>query len=130
MWYKLTAETGYLKAELYGRETAEETREFLRAVEAAFAQHRYAHVLIAVHSSNAVFAVGKFGLSSYFERVAGFPLKVALLGDSDELRIAHEYIESLALQRGVNLRAFRDETTALRWLQEPSKQPSKQICES
>ena len=125
MWYKLTAETGYLKAELYGRETAEETREFLRAVEAEFTQHRYAQVLISVHSSNAVFAVGKYGLASYLERLAGVPLKVALLADSDEVRIAHEYVESLAVQRGVNLRAFRDETTALRWLREPTNQISE-----
>ncbi len=57
MWYKFTAEAGYLKAALYDRETAEQTREFLRATEAEFFRGNYSRVLVCVHASTALFAI-------------------------------------------------------------------------
>jgi hypothetical protein len=121
MWYKFTAEPGFLKAELYDRETAEQTREFLAATEAEFFRGNYSQVLICVHSSNALFAIDKYGASAYFERAAAIPhLKVAAVGDTEEQRLAHKYIETLAQSRGVNLRAFADEESAARWLREPA----------
>jgi hypothetical protein len=124
MWYKLTEERGYLRAELFDRQSVAETREFLTAVEADILRHRYVGVLISVHSSNSLFSVGKVGAPAYFDRLARRSFKIALLGDSDELRIAHEYVETLARQRNVALRAFRDEAAALRWLREPATQDS------
>jgi hypothetical protein len=43
--------------------------------------------------------------------------QVALVGDTDELNSANEYIELVARQQGMNVRAFRDERSALRWLE-------------
>jgi len=43
--------------------------------------------------------------------------QVALLGDTAELNAAHEYIEVVARQQDVNVRAFSDEASALRWLE-------------
>ena len=123
MWYKFTAEAGYLKADLYDRETAEETREFLTATEAEFFRGNYSRVLVSVHSSNALFAIDKYGAASYFERAAAMPLvKIAAVGDTDEQRIAHKYIEWVARSYGVDLRAFADEPSAVRWLLEPAQQ--------
>ena len=57
MLYKVTVEPGYLKAELFNRETMEETREFLQIVAGAAMRHQRSCVLICVQSSNPVFTV-------------------------------------------------------------------------
>jgi hypothetical protein len=38
------------------------------------------------------------------------------MGDTPELRIAHQYIAMLAVMRGVDLRTFQDEIVAIEWL--------------
>lgn len=114
---KISVEDDFVRAELKGRETAAETRAFLRSVaEAAEAAGR-TRVLIVVSASKPLFAVEKFGGSSYFamlRRREGS--RVALVGDTDELRAAHEYLELLAVQYGVNVRSFHSERVALKWL--------------
>jgi hypothetical protein len=127
MWYQISVKLGYLKADLFGRETTEETQEFLNALASACARHKCSRVLISVRCSKSVFTVEKYGLFSYFDRASESSLKIALLGDSDELRIAHQYIESLALQRGVDLRAFRDEGAALKWLSSGAREPEHRL---
>src|SRR5258708_24749648 len=57
MLYKITVELEYLKAELFNRETMEETREFLQIVAGAAMRHQRSWVLICVHASNPVFTV-------------------------------------------------------------------------
>jgi hypothetical protein len=50
--------------------------------------------------------------------------QIALLGDSPELHAAHEYLELVARQQRINVRAFRDAYPAVRWLNgtpEPSR---------
>jgi hypothetical protein len=116
MYYQITFRRDHLKAELFARETTEETGEFLGALAADSVKYRCSLILISVHRSKPVFTVGRYGLLSYFDMALRSLLKIALVGDSAELRIAHQYIESLALQRGVSLRAFRDEAMALHWL--------------
>jgi len=39
MLYKITVEPGYLRAELFNRETMQETREFLQLVASAAMKH-------------------------------------------------------------------------------------------
>ena len=116
MWHQITVESDHLRVELFGRQTARETQEFLNALEDYGIKHRQPRVLISVRCSKPVFTVEKYGIVEYFDRASRYSAKIALLGDSDELRIAHQYIESLARQRGVNVRAFRDEAGALGWL--------------
>lgn len=116
MWHQITVESDYLRAELFGRQTAEETGDFLRALAAESAKHQCPRILISVHSSKPVFTVEKYGIDEYLDCASRLSAKIALLGDSDELRIAHQYVESLARQRGVDLRAFREEAAALNWL--------------
>jgi hypothetical protein len=116
MLYRIIIEPDYLKAELFGRETEEETREFLESIASAAVGQRCSNVLIIVHASRPVFRFEQHGLFEFFKILAGeSPYRIAMLGDSDELNISHEYAELLAQQHGVNIRSFRDEAAALRW---------------
>ena len=42
--------------------------------------------------------------------------RIALVGDSSELHASHDYMELTARQRGLEVRAFREEAKALEWL--------------
>jgi len=121
--YKITAEPGYLRAELFERETVEETRAFLDAVIRDNAIHRRSRVLILVRASKSIFQVVAHGLMECFEELsATVPGQIALVGDTRDLRLSHEYIEVIARQRGLNVRSFRDEPAALAWLNEQRQQ--------
>jgi len=116
MLYKITIEQDYLWAELFNRETMEETREFLQLVASAAMKHERSRVLMSVRSSNPVFTVERSGFLSYFRKLSADPShKIALLGDSEELGISHQYIELIGRQHGVNVRSFRDQAAALEW---------------
>lgn len=121
--YKITAEPGYLRAELFERETVEETRAFLDAVIRDNAIHRRSRVLILVRASKSIFQVVAHGLMECFEELsATVPGQIALVGDTRDLRLSHEYIEVIARQRGLNVRSFQDESAALAWLNEQRQQ--------
>jgi hypothetical protein len=94
----------------------EQTREFLRLVASAAVKHELSRVLISVCSSNPVFTVERSGFLAYFKKLSADPShKIALLGDSEELGISHQYIELIARQQGVKVQSFRDEAAALQW---------------
>jgi hypothetical protein len=115
--YKITAEPGYLRAELTERETVGETRAFLDAVVRDNANHRRSHVLIMVRASKSIFQIVAHGLMECFEELSVItPSQIALVGDTRDLHLSHEYIEVIARQRGLNVRSFRDEAAALAWL--------------
>jgi hypothetical protein len=121
--YKITAEPGYLRAELFERETVEETRSFLDAVVRSNADQRRSRVLILVRASKSIFQVVAHGLMECFEQLsATTPGQIALVGDTRDLHLSHEYIEVIARQRGLNVRSFRDESTALAWLNDRREQ--------
>jgi len=86
-------EQGYLRAELFNRQTAEETKEFLETVLASALQHRLPLVLICVRNSAPIFTVERYGFSRYLDLAFESKYKIALVGDTLELRIAHQYIE-------------------------------------
>ena len=124
--YKITTEPGYLRAELFERETVEETRAFLDAVVRNNAIHRRSRVLILVRASKSIFQVVAHGLMECFEQLsATVPGQIALVGDTRDLRLSHEYIEVIARQRGLNVRSFRDEAAALAWLNDRRLQPDR-----
>jgi predicted metal-dependent phosphoesterase TrpH len=118
----IIVQSDYLRAEMIGRETAEETGQFLREAAGAALKHGLTRVLIVVRESRAIFKVEDYNLSQYLkamtERAApeGGAYRIALVGDSSEAHAAHGYIEVLARQRGLAVRAFREETGALEWL--------------
>lgn len=118
---KIVVEKDYVRAEIIGRETADETGQFLKALSAAVLEHGRSRVLVVVRESRAIFKVEDYGLSEYFKAMTGQArARVALVGDSSESFAAHGYIELLARQRGLSVRAFRDEAAALEWLREES----------
>jgi hypothetical protein len=121
MHYKIEQARDYLRAELFGRETAEDTHEFLSAVSAKVQESGLTRVLIWVRNSRPVFRIEKHRIFEFFKLVASnTAYRVALLGDSEELRASQEYIEVLARQQRAKVRAFREEALALEWLRTSS----------
>jgi hypothetical protein len=126
VWHRISAEAGYLRSELVNRQTVEETRTFLDAVLAAALEHRLPLVLIRVRNSVPIFTVERYGFSHYLDLAFKSKYRIALVGDTLELRIAHQYIATLARLSGVNLRAFQHEGDALAWLTSPeTSSPSR-----
>lgn len=117
MVYRITTEPDLLRAELSHRETVEETRSFLRAVARENAKHRRQCILLLLRSSQPIFQVMLHRLVEHFEELSAAPsYQIALVGDTADLHMSHEYIELIARQRGLNVRSFRDEAAALQWL--------------
>jgi hypothetical protein len=117
MVYRITAEPGYLRGELSGRETIEETQAFLRALVREKSRHARYSVLILVRRSTPVFQVGAHRLIESIVELSGRPAcRIALVGDTRDLHMSHEYIELLARQMGLNVRSYRDEQMAVQWL--------------
>jgi hypothetical protein len=116
MRFSIEPRDGYLHAALFGRDTAEEMRDFLLAVHAACRQHELPKILISIRQSRAVFKPEDYGLSGYANELVTPACQIALVGDTNEVNSANEYIEMVARQQGINVRAFRDEAAALRWM--------------
>jgi hypothetical protein len=109
--------SGVLRVEIRGRETPQETRELAERVFAEREKHESLAILMCVRESRPIFKVEDYGLSGILDRIRAIPgLRVAVVTDDSGLHAAHEYIEVLALQRGVPYRAFTSEAKALAWL--------------
>ena len=114
---------GYLHAELFGRQTVEQTFEFVQELTAEARKTVSDRILVWVRNSRPIFKVEQYKVSEQFARLAkNRRLRVALLADSDEVRASHQYIEVLASQQGAKVRAFRDESRALDWLAAQSQE--------
>jgi len=117
MQYKIAMERGFLRAELLERETAEETRRFLRAVVFESVKHGCSRILVHVRSSKTLFTVERYGVLETFKKLAADPAhRIALLGDTVELGMSHDYVALLARQQGITLRNFKNESEAVTWL--------------
>src|SRR5437667_7728839 len=115
MGYRITLDRGVLRAELFGRETVEQTKAFFQAVVSASRETGCPCVLISVRSSKPIFQLERHGLIDYFRELSvTSSRRVALLGDTRDLRLSHDYIELIARQHELNVRRFPDETTAYR----------------
>jgi hypothetical protein len=119
MLCEITAEPGYLRADLFNRQTAEETRQALLVIGSEARKHRRLQILISVHASRATFKVEEYGFPE-FSKALGMMSKyrIAMTGDSDELRLSQQYIESLARAQGINVRSFPNEQAALQWFKD------------
>ena len=114
MLCEFTVEPGYLKVDLFNRQTAEEMRDALVAIAAEARKHKSSQILISVHASRPIFKVEQYGLPNSFRELG----RIALTGDSDELRLSLQYVESLARRNGIDVRSFRNEQAALRWFKD------------
>ena len=114
---------GHLRAELFGRQTVEETLQFVGALVDEAKKASATRILVWVRNSRPIFKVEPHNLADKFRQLANIKgVRVALLADSDEVRASHQYIEVLAGQQGANVRAFRDESRALNWLELQSQE--------
>jgi len=119
MQYKIAMERGFLRADLLERETAEETRRFLRAVVFESVRHGCPRVLVHVRSSKTLFTVERYGVLETFKKLASNPdHRIAFLGDTVELGMSHDYVALLARQQGITLRNFQNEWEAVEWVRD------------
>jgi hypothetical protein len=128
MVYRIwTASVPYiLRAELLDRESVEETRSFLEAVLRENHKHRRPCLLIHVAHSRPVFHVEQHGLIDCFRDLAVASVsQIALLGDTEDLRLSHEYLELIAHQNGLEVRSFADEQAALGWFRHQRSEPER-----
>ena len=116
MRFTIEPRPGYVRAALSDQETPEQMREFLMAVSAACQENASSKVVLVVRRSRPAFKPEDYGLTSYVRDLVTAECQVALVGDTEELRTAHGYVEMLARQQNINARAFRGEASALRWL--------------
>jgi len=87
MHHNIEEARDHLRAELFGRETAEQTHEFLSALAQKALESGVTRVLICVRNSRPIFKVDKYRISEFFKLAASnAAYRVALLGDSEELR--------------------------------------------
>ena len=120
--YTFKQRQDHLRAELFGRQTVEETLKFVDALVAEARAKSVSRFLVWVRNSRPIFKVDQYRISDSFKQLAGRDLRVALLADSEEVRASHQYIEVLATQQGAKVRAFRDERRALGWLAAQSQE--------
>ena len=116
MHYTFEQAQDYLRAELFGRQTVEETLKFVEALAAEARKSSATRFVVWVRNSRPIFKVEQVRVSDSFKQLAVRNVRVALLADSEEVRASHQYLEVLAAQQGAKVRAFRDEARALSWL--------------
>ena len=119
MEYRISDENGFLRAELLDRETPDETRRFLHAVVLASIDRPCSRVLMHVRLSKPLFTIERHGVLRILKKIASDPMhKIALLGDTVELGMSHDYFSLLGRQRGIRLCSFQTEVEAVAWLRE------------
>ncbi len=117
---------GYLKVDLFNQQTAEETRDALDAIAAEARKRESSQILISVHASRPIFKAEQYGLPDYFRELGEVSkCRIALTGDSEELRLSLQYIESLAQYKGINVRSFPNEQAALLWFKDRRWSPDR-----
>ena len=111
------ARPGYLRVIVRRRESVEEVGAAISAVVEQARKHALRKLLIISEESTPIFRVQQFDLSGWLDRFLEDRVeKLALVSDTAEVFASHQYIELLAGQRGVPIRAFREEKPALEWL--------------
>lgn len=117
MLSRIAFEGNVIRAELFDRKTAEETRTFLESVLRAAEAHACTRVLIRVSASKPLFKVDQYGIGEYLRLLGeNRSYRVALLSDTEETHMSHQYVELLARQHHAAVRSFRNEQAALEWL--------------
>src|SRR5690349_11085423 len=91
MRYQFSVVQDCLRAELIGRESVAETQEFIRAIGEEAQKWKLARIIVSVRRSRPIFKVEQYRISEHFKALGANPaLRVALVGDSEALRAAHE----------------------------------------
>ena len=115
MQIRIARDSGYLRVDLSGRQTAADMREAIARMLDECRRHETPAVLLVTHASRPLFRVEEFGLSGYLEEMTG-ACRVAMVAENAELRASDDYIATVARQKRLNVRTFDDEASAVRWL--------------
>jgi hypothetical protein len=74
-----------------------------------------------------MFTVERHGVLSILKKIAADPThKIALLGDTLELGMSHDYVSLLGRQQGITLRSFQTEVEAIEWLKDRRREERQQ----
>src|SRR5258706_5854636 len=123
---EITVEPVFLKAEVFDRDTPEETREAFAAIAAAAREHACSQILIAVRASRPITQIEQSRFLEAFREFSGTPRhRIALTGDSDELRLSQQYVESGARRDGINALSLPNEQAALDWFRDRRWTPDR-----
>jgi hypothetical protein len=115
MPYTITLDRDIVRAELVGAETVQETKTFLRSV--AYCASTHVRFLFRVRASKPIFRLEQQGVIESLHEVARSPShRIAWLPEGVALQISFEYFELLARQHALDVRSFRSESQALKWL--------------
>lgn len=107
-----------LWVDLFRRETAQDMQEFIKALTAEIQKTGCQRILICVRHSRAIFQAQDY---ADLTRLAANPaIRIALVGDSEELHASHHLVELLTRERGANVRGFASESRAYKWLRRRS----------
>lgn len=114
MHFEIKVDRKVLWAELFRRETAQDMQEFTRALSTEIQKSGCQRVLICVRHSRPFFLADDY---ADLIRLAADPaIRIALVGDSEDLHASHHLVELLTRQRGANVRGFPNEARAYKWL--------------
>ena len=117
MQIRIAAHSGYLSILIEDREGIDDAKEAVQQILHALETADTPRALIVARRAQAIFKVEEYQLSDAILRAAGIPgVKIALVADTAELFASYEYVELLSRQKGLDTKAFRSESDALRWL--------------
>jgi hypothetical protein len=115
MQIRIARADGYLRAELSGRQSAQDMHEAISTMLNECRRLEVPSVLIVTRASRPLFKLEEFRLSSFLEQMTD-ACRVAMVGENPELRASDEYIATMARQKRLAVRTFSDEAAAVRWL--------------
>ena len=119
MSYHLTLEEhpGYLHASVTGTHSPENMARFLREVREACIQRKVSAILLEIRFSGPSLGAGDiFGVISEGSEGARMFRKIAYVDSSERDPGKMKFAETVAINRGANVRLFRDSSEAKLWL--------------
>ncbi len=115
MQIRIARDSGYLRVDLAGRESAADMREAIARMLEECRSQGTSSVLICTRASRPLFRVEEFGLSAFLDEMTG-ACRVAMVAENADLRASDEYIATMARQKRIAVRTFTDQASAVRWL--------------
>lgn len=114
MHFTINVDRKVLWADVFRRETAQDMQEFVRTLNAEVQKSGCQRILICVRHSRPFFLADDY--ADLIRLAANPAIRIALVGDSEDLHASHHLVELLTRQRGANVRGFPNEARAYKWL--------------
>lgn len=114
MHFTVKIDRKILWADLSRRETTQDMQEFIRALSAEVQKSGCQRILICVRHSRPFFVAEEY--TDLIRLAANPAIRIALVGDSQELHASHHFVELLTREKGANVCGFANEARAYKWL--------------